>query len=58
MIPSIQLLGIEMLLHFLMGSEVLEFAKQNKLVLSLGIRVVWVFFKYFRIIESCKFCWI
>ncbi|NXS73273.1 RIF1 protein, partial [Pandion haliaetus] len=34
-IPSIQLLGIEMLLHFLMGSEVLEFAKQNKLVLSL-----------------------
>uniref|UniRef100_A0A663E4L6 Replication timing regulatory factor 1 n=1 Tax=Aquila chrysaetos chrysaetos TaxID=223781 RepID=A0A663E4L6_AQUCH len=35
MIPSIQLLGIEMLLHFLMGSEVLEFAKQNKLVLSL-----------------------
>lgn len=37
MIPSIQLLGIEMMLHFLMGSEVLEFAKQNKLVLSLGI---------------------
>ncbi|NXR00312.1 RIF1 protein, partial [Sagittarius serpentarius] len=35
MIPSIQLLGIEMLLHFLMGSEVLDFAKQNKLVLSL-----------------------
>jgi len=35
-IPSIQLLGIEMLLHFLMGPEVLEFAKRNKLVLSLG----------------------
>ncbi|NXF45420.1 RIF1 protein, partial [Oceanites oceanicus] len=35
MIPSIQLLGIEMLLHFLMGPEVLDFAKQNKLVLSL-----------------------
>ncbi|XP_039769038.1 telomere-associated protein RIF1 isoform X2 [Ornithorhynchus anatinus] len=34
-IPSIQLLGIEMLLHFLLGPEVLEFAKQNKLVLSL-----------------------
>ncbi|XP_074766335.1 telomere-associated protein RIF1 isoform X2 [Athene noctua] len=34
-IPSIQLLGIEMLLHFLMGPEVLDFAKQNKLVLSL-----------------------
>ncbi|NXK11022.1 RIF1 protein, partial [Herpetotheres cachinnans] len=34
-IPSIQLLGIEMLLHFLMGPEVLHFAKQNKLVLSL-----------------------
>ncbi|XP_037252578.1 telomere-associated protein RIF1 [Falco rusticolus] len=33
--PSIQLLGIEMLLHFLMGPEVLDFAKQNKLVLSL-----------------------
>ncbi|XP_075285810.1 telomere-associated protein RIF1 isoform X3 [Opisthocomus hoazin] len=34
-IPSIQLLGIEMLLHFVMGPEVLDFAKQNKLVLSL-----------------------
>ncbi|NXE41346.1 RIF1 protein, partial [Ptilorrhoa leucosticta] len=33
--PSIQLLGIEMLLHFLMGPEVVDFAKQNKLVLSL-----------------------
>uniref|UniRef100_A0A8C6ZZQ1 Replication timing regulatory factor 1 n=1 Tax=Nothoprocta perdicaria TaxID=30464 RepID=A0A8C6ZZQ1_NOTPE len=35
MIPSIQLLGIEMLLHFLRGPEVLNFAKENKLVLSL-----------------------
>ncbi|NXJ11584.1 RIF1 protein, partial [Odontophorus gujanensis] len=34
-IPSIQLLGIEMLLHFLMGPEVLDFAKRNELVLSL-----------------------
>ncbi|KAM9123123.1 telomere-associated protein RIF1 [Pangshura tecta] len=34
-IPSIQLLGIEMLLHFVMGPEVLAFSKQNKLVLSL-----------------------
>ncbi|NXS95866.1 RIF1 protein, partial [Jacana jacana] len=34
-IPSIQLLGIEMLLHFLMGPEVVDFAKQNKLALSL-----------------------
>ncbi|NXS52298.1 RIF1 protein, partial [Brachypteracias leptosomus] len=34
-IPSIQLLGIEMLLHFLMGPDVLDFAKQHKLVLSL-----------------------
>ncbi|NXT54392.1 RIF1 protein, partial [Pluvianellus socialis] len=34
-IPSIQLLGIEMLLHFLMGPEVIDFAKQNKLALSL-----------------------
>ncbi|NXK41262.1 RIF1 protein, partial [Piprites chloris] len=33
--PSIQLLGIEMLLHFLMGPAVLDFAKENKLVLSL-----------------------
>uniref|UniRef100_A0A8C3EKC8 Replication timing regulatory factor 1 n=1 Tax=Corvus moneduloides TaxID=1196302 RepID=A0A8C3EKC8_CORMO len=33
--PSIQLLGIEMLLHFLMGPHVVDFAKQNKLVLSL-----------------------
>ncbi|NXP50099.1 RIF1 protein, partial [Heliornis fulica] len=34
-IPSIQLLGIEMLLHFLMGPKVLDFAKKNKHVLSL-----------------------
>ncbi|XP_023586158.1 telomere-associated protein RIF1 isoform X2 [Trichechus manatus latirostris] len=34
-IPSIQLLGLEMLLHFLLGPEVLSFAKQNKLALSL-----------------------
>ncbi|XP_057600452.1 telomere-associated protein RIF1 isoform X3 [Hippopotamus amphibius kiboko] len=34
-IPSIQLLGLEMLLHFLLGPEVLCFAKQNKLTLSL-----------------------
>ncbi|XP_053925915.1 telomere-associated protein RIF1 isoform X2 [Cuculus canorus] len=34
-LPSIQLLGIEMLLHFLMGPEVVDFAKRNKLVLSL-----------------------
>ncbi|NXF26164.1 RIF1 protein, partial [Rhodinocichla rosea] len=33
--PSIQLLGIEMLLHFLMGPQVVDFAKHNKLVLSL-----------------------
>lgn len=36
-IPSIQLLGLEMMLHFLLGPEVLCFAKQHKLVLSLGI---------------------
>ena len=36
-IPSIQVLGLEMLLHFLLGPEVLSFAKQNKLTLSLGI---------------------
>ncbi|KAH0621388.1 hypothetical protein JD844_022632 [Phrynosoma platyrhinos] len=34
-IPSIQLLGIEMLLHFFMGPEVLNFAKENSIVLSL-----------------------
>ncbi|XP_029415560.1 telomere-associated protein RIF1 isoform X6 [Nannospalax galili] len=34
-IPSIQLLGLEMLLHFLLGPEVMSFAKQHKLVLSL-----------------------
>ncbi|NXC00498.1 RIF1 protein, partial [Orthonyx spaldingii] len=33
--PSIQLLAIEMLLHFFMGPQVVDFAKQNKLVLSL-----------------------
>lgn len=36
-IPSIQLLRLEMLLHFLLGPEVVSFAKQNKLILSLGI---------------------
>lgn len=35
-IPSIQLLGIEMLLHFFMGPEVLAFAKEKKVVFSLG----------------------
>ncbi|XP_052038433.1 telomere-associated protein RIF1 isoform X2 [Apodemus sylvaticus] len=34
-IPSIQLLGLEMMLHFLLGPEVLSFAKQHKIVLSL-----------------------
>ncbi|XP_055428579.1 telomere-associated protein RIF1 isoform X3 [Bubalus kerabau] len=34
-IPSIQLLRLEMLLHFLLGPEVVSFAKQNKLILSL-----------------------
>lgn len=38
--PSIQLLAIEMLLHFLMGPQVVDFAKQNKLVLSLGIEIL------------------
>ncbi|XP_074403929.1 telomere-associated protein RIF1 isoform X2 [Zonotrichia albicollis] len=33
--PSIQLLGMEMLLHFLMGPRAGEFARDNKLVLSL-----------------------
>ncbi|XP_031226071.1 telomere-associated protein RIF1 isoform X2 [Mastomys coucha] len=34
-IPSIQLLGLEMMLHFLLGPEVLSFAKEHKIVLSL-----------------------
>ncbi|XP_034987449.1 telomere-associated protein RIF1 isoform X2 [Zootoca vivipara] len=34
-IPSIQLLGIEMLLHFFMGPEVLSFSKENNIALSL-----------------------
>ncbi|XP_060632922.2 telomere-associated protein RIF1 isoform X2 [Anolis sagrei] len=34
-LPSIQLLGIEMLLHFFMGPEVLKFANENSIVLSL-----------------------
>ncbi|NWV29712.1 RIF1 protein, partial [Origma solitaria] len=33
--PSIQTLGIEMLLHFFTGPQVVDFAKQNKLMLSL-----------------------
>nr|XP_045002764.1 telomere-associated protein RIF1 isoform X3 [Jaculus jaculus] len=34
-VPSIQLLGLEMLLHFFLGPEVFSFAKQHKLILSL-----------------------
>ncbi|KAM4859340.1 telomere-associated protein RIF1 isoform 2-T2 [Thomomys bottae] len=34
-ISSLQLLGLEMLLHFLLGPAVLSFAKQQKLVLNL-----------------------
>ncbi|KAM3829306.1 LOW QUALITY PROTEIN: telomere-associated protein RIF1-like [Vipera latastei] len=34
-ISSIQILGIEMLLHFFKGQEVLTFAKENNIVLSL-----------------------
>ncbi|KAM4697896.1 telomere-associated protein RIF1 [Rhinophrynus dorsalis] len=33
--PSVHLLGIEMMLHFLLGPEVVNFASQHKLVLSL-----------------------
>ncbi|XP_060112842.1 telomere-associated protein RIF1 [Heteronotia binoei] len=33
--PAIQLLGIEMLLHFFLGPEVLTFAKENKVQLNL-----------------------
>ncbi|KAM9347605.1 telomere-associated protein RIF1 [Symphorus nematophorus] len=33
--PSIQLLGLEMLLHYLLGPEVIAIAAKNKLVLSL-----------------------
>ncbi|XP_008116050.2 telomere-associated protein RIF1 isoform X1 [Anolis carolinensis] len=34
-LPSIQLLGIEMLLHFFMSPDVLKFANENNIVLSL-----------------------
>ncbi|KAG8548635.1 hypothetical protein GDO81_024767, partial [Engystomops pustulosus] len=33
--PSVHLLGIEMMLHFLLGPEVVQFAARHKLVLSL-----------------------
>uniref|UniRef100_A0A8C7UR95 Replication timing regulatory factor 1 n=1 Tax=Oncorhynchus mykiss TaxID=8022 RepID=A0A8C7UR95_ONCMY len=36
--PSIQLLGLEMLLHYFMGSEVTAAAAKNQLTLSLGER--------------------
>lgn len=44
-IPAIQLLGIEMLLHFFLGPEVLTFAKENTVVLSLGNAMLsfWTF---------------
>ncbi|XP_069472589.1 telomere-associated protein RIF1 isoform X2 [Ambystoma mexicanum] len=34
-LPSVQLLGLEMLLHFLLGPEIVMFAKQNNLMLGL-----------------------
>ena len=34
--PSIQLLGLEMLLHCFLGPEVTSAAARNKLVLGLG----------------------
>lgn len=40
--PSIQLLGLEMLLHYFMGSEVTIAAAKNQLTLSLGERHVVV----------------
>ena len=46
-IPSIQLLRLEMLLHFLLGPEVVSFAKQNKLILSL--------YKFSRFCDSLIF---
>ncbi|XP_066431304.1 telomere-associated protein RIF1 isoform X2 [Eleutherodactylus coqui] len=33
--PSVHLLGIEMMLHFLLGPEIVHFAAQHKIVLSL-----------------------
>ncbi|XP_063789638.1 telomere-associated protein RIF1 isoform X2 [Pseudophryne corroboree] len=33
--PSVHLLGVEMMLHFLLGPEVVSFASKHKLVLSL-----------------------
>ncbi|XP_075685390.1 telomere-associated protein RIF1 isoform X2 [Rhinoderma darwinii] len=33
--PSVHLLGVEMMLHFLLGPEVVQFAAQHKLALSL-----------------------
>lgn len=35
--PSVHLLGVEMMLHFLLGPEVVQFASKHKLVLSLGM---------------------
>lgn len=34
--PKIQLLGLEMLLHYFLGSEVTATAAKSKLILSLG----------------------
>lgn len=36
--PSIQLLGLEMLLHYFLGPEVIAAAAKEKLSLSLGER--------------------
>lgn len=34
--PSIQLLGLEMLMHYFLGPEVIATAAKNKIILSLG----------------------
>lgn len=36
--PSIQLLGLEMLLHYFQGPDVVATAAKNKFILSLGKR--------------------
>lgn len=40
-IQAMQLVGVEILLHFLMGPAVTDLVKQNKIQLSLGMCPAW-----------------
>lgn len=56
--PTIQLLGLEMLLHYFLGPEVIATAAKNKLILSLGESlsyIQWCKYSFFYCIPCQTF---